>query len=332
MSRSAASVGSARVAIVGAASPQGAALREELAGARVPGERVDLFGPHLGEDGEAVLSEYDGEARLIQEPDANDIVTRDVIFLCERSALAHQVAQRAAAPAVVIDLVGCLNDGSRPIHLELNPQALKPEAPTVRVADPLAMMLAELLHPFDRDIGLSEVVAVVLRPASDFGERGVDELREQVTRLLNFASVPVETFGRQLAFNLLRQGHVEPDQPELESRIAGEVGALLGWDDSRITLRCITAPIFFGHCIQLRFRTGEASDLADLQQIIDDGPFQSSAEPGTTPLEQADASGLTLAPPSRDGLGGFWLWAVVGEAPRRGAAQAVRIARSVADL
>ncbi|HET9300407.1 MAG TPA: hypothetical protein VFO11_10710, partial [Candidatus Polarisedimenticolaceae bacterium] len=56
--------GTARVAVVGAETPAGARLRAALAASGFPGARLDLFGDNPGE--EAVLSEYAGEARLIQ--------------------------------------------------------------------------------------------------------------------------------------------------------------------------------------------------------------------------------------------------------------------------
>ena len=53
------------MALVGAETPEGARIRQALADRGIPGERVNLFGRT---EGEAVLSEYAGEARMIQEP------------------------------------------------------------------------------------------------------------------------------------------------------------------------------------------------------------------------------------------------------------------------
>ena len=63
MARRSADPGAARVAILGAASPAGSGIKAALAERGVPGERVALFGPSSDV---AVLSEYDGEARLVQ--------------------------------------------------------------------------------------------------------------------------------------------------------------------------------------------------------------------------------------------------------------------------
>ena len=68
----------ARIAVVGAESTSGTLLRAALAESHVPGSRVNLYGLA---DGEAVISEYDGEARLIQDPNLREIVAHEVIFL-----------------------------------------------------------------------------------------------------------------------------------------------------------------------------------------------------------------------------------------------------------
>ena len=75
-----------RVAVVGATTPQGTRLREALARRRVAGARVNLFG---AEEGEAVISEYAGEARLVQQASPADVVEHEIIFLCEAGELAR---------------------------------------------------------------------------------------------------------------------------------------------------------------------------------------------------------------------------------------------------
>lgn len=333
MSLSAEPAGTARIAVVGAETPLGARLRAALAEQRIAGDRVELFA--AGEvGGEALLGEYDGEARLIQEPDADAILAHDVIFLCDAGERAREIESRSAAPGVVIDLAGVrANAGA--VHPDLNPEAGGPASRYFPIAHPLAMLIAELLEPVDRACGVEEATAVVLRPASDFGEPGVEELREQVVRLLNFSEVPVATFGRQLAFNILGPGLAPgPDGDGDAGRLAGQVAAQLGWDRPRLALRLITAPIFFGHCVQLHLRLAPGADLAALTAALAGSRFAEApgAEEAATPLEVATESRISVSPPAEDGLGGFWVWAVAGETAARGARQAVRLARNVADL
>jgi len=324
--------GTARLALVGADTPEGVRLREALEAVKVPGERVDLYSTSTGE---ALLTEYAGEARLIQEPRLAEIDEHDVIFLCEHSELAREVAQRADETTVIIDLVGAAPAGSDPrlIHMDVNPEAARGHR-VFAVPHPLAAVLGDLLRPFRDALVPAEVLALVVRPASDFGEEGVEELRQQTVSLLNFGQLPSETFGRQLAFNVVPQGHLACDRRETAELVARQVAELMGWAGSRLALRLLSAPVFYGHALQLHLRFTDQVSLSDVKGAIRDGAaFEPPDGDGpTTPAEVSDEYTTRLAELAEDGLGGIWIWAVAGEAGAKGAHQAVRLADAVSDL
>jgi aspartate-semialdehyde dehydrogenase len=318
------------VAVVGATTDQGQHVREALAERDVSGSRVDLYG---WTDGEAVISEYAGEARLIQEPDLDEIVGHGIIFLCQTGDLSRQIASAARPEAVVLDLAGVLT-GAAAAPSSIDPDAESVERRRLAVPHPLALVLGELLEPLDRGHGVEEVLAVVLRPAADFGEAGLEELREQTVRLLTFAEVPKKTFGRQLAFNILTQEQVGSDQSSLEARVANDVQQLLGWNGARLSLKLITAPVFHGHSLLLRLRLrGEPSAAQVAETLVDEDRLDASSDDRpSTPLEVSTLRRTCVAEVSEDGLGGLWLWAVAGEAPAKAAQHAVRVAARVGGL
>ena len=92
MPRPIADPASGRIAVLGAASPAGAHLKAALADRGIPGGRVVLFG-HQREV--AVLSEYDGEARLVQAVDELDAADYDAVFVCELGYDGASLAQAA---------------------------------------------------------------------------------------------------------------------------------------------------------------------------------------------------------------------------------------------
>lgn len=325
--RCAKSGGTARVAVIGAPTQEGTRLRKALAEFGVPGGRVDLYGSAAGE---ALLSEYDGEARMVQEADLQEISQHELIFICGEGPMATAAA--AAAPeSMVIDLIDCLppDAAPRPVHMDINPEAAE-AGPGRRYAvpHPLVLMLAELLHPLNRELGLAEATAVIIRPASDFGPEGVEELREQTVRLLSFSDVPVETFGRQLAFNVIPQGQLAGGQGDLDGRIRREVAALLGWKEHRFSVRWLTAPMFHGHAAQLHFRVERSAPLDRVREVLYEAGLIRAAEgdPPATPLDVAGQERCDLSDLSEDGLGGYWAWVVSGGTATRGARQAVRLA------
>lgn len=332
--RPASSTGTARVAVVGAPSDEGTRLRHALAEFGVPGARVDLYA-QIPAGGEFLLSEYAGEARMIQAADIDEIVGHDVIFLCEPGSLAKDVTA-VASRALVIGMSNCLPPETTPrrVHMDINPDiASKGADGPYAVPHALALMLTDLLHPLDRELGLVNAMAVVIRPASDFGKQGVEELRDQTVRLLSFSEVPVETFGRQLAFNIGPQSQFAANQPDLESRLGCEVADLLGWKENRFTVRLLVASVFFGHGLQFHFRLRTDVALDRVRTVLAEAGFAGPAngEP-TTPLDVTGEAQTRFSDLAEDGLGGFWLWAVAGETSGRGASQAVRLAARLAGL
>jgi len=325
--------GKARVAVVGAATFEGGRLREELARHGVPGGRVDLYGSARGE---AVLSEYGGEARLIQEPDVEEIARQDVVFLCEKSEAADRILRAAGRGATLIDLTGRHSGahGVRLVHHELAPPP--PEGPDGLLAapHPIAVVLAEILHPLHREIGILDAVAMVLRPAADFGESGLEELREQTTRLLRFERPPKDTFGHQLAFNLIPQGLLAGEEGGLEGRVAAEVASLLGWGTARLAVRLVTVPVFLGHAIAVRLRLERETDASAVATVLGRGrpPGPSRRKPAGTPLAAPEERRTDVSEVVGDGTGGFWIWAIAGEVGAAAAAEAVLAASAVADL
>jgi aspartate-semialdehyde dehydrogenase len=311
----------------------GIGLRGALVSRGVPGSRVDLYASHTGE---ALISEYAGEARLVQDPDLEEIASHDVIFLCEPGSLSEQIARATRPGTIVIDLIGCLPDGIRRplVDVDLNPDSAREHDGFLAVPHALAILLSDVLLPLERELGIDDAVAVIVRPAADFGDRAVEELREQVVKLLSFGEIPVETFGRQLAFNIIPQIGLSCEAQDVEALAARQVAQLLGWSRERLTLKLLTAPMFYGHGLLLRLRLRKTAELSRVRSILEAGSFLESEGANTpvTPIDVTTEKTIRLAELSDDGCGGFWLWAVAGEMGARTAEQAVRLADVVADL
>jgi aspartate-semialdehyde dehydrogenase len=321
------------VALVGASTSDGNRVRKALMERGIPGSRVDLYGQS---NGEVLISEYNGEARLVQSGEVEEVAGHDLVLLCERGTLAAKIAAATRGGSVVIDLAGALPESANPrlVHMDVNPEAAREHAGFLAVPHPLAILLGELLHPLERELGIEEAVALIIRPAADFGDEGIEELREQTVRLLNFSEVPVETFGRQLAFNVIPQRRLPCEPPSVETRTARDVTELLGWERNLLALRLFAAPMFYGHGLQLRLRFRDGASVDQVQQALADSPLVEHAgeDAPATPMDASGRKELAISELSDDGLGAVWLWAVAGETDRRLADQAIRLAEAVSDL
>lgn len=321
------------IAITGAAGVVGRAVREITAKRQVPVERVRLLERPAEE---AIISEYAGQAVLISTLEPDSLSDRDLVFLCgnaEESAVCLGWARKRES--LFIDLSGAGSEVPEvPVIIAgVNLATLQDRPATIAAPHPIAFALASALSPIERGFGIERAEAVVLRPVSDFGEPGVEELHRQTVGLLNFTDYPREIFGRQVAFNLLPQSALERSGggTPLEARISHEVAGILGWDQVRLALKTLIAPVFHGHSILVHLEPRQGADRKGLERLLGEseglavGP---APEGGVSPVEVAGQKEIRIVEISPDGLAtrGFWLSIVASDLAGDAARNAVEIA------
>jgi aspartate-semialdehyde dehydrogenase len=312
------------LAVLGVETPSGADVRRVLEDREVPGERVDLYGATASE---AVLSEYRGEARLIQPADGDALATHGLVFVCSPEALPRGDVARTAGERLVIDLTG--SENVEVAHSRLRPVSVGSTA-AWRVPHAIALFLLDVLEPIVAAGEVEHVTATVLRPASDLGEAGVEELRRQVSGLMNFGELPTEVFGRRLAFTCLPQSGDDERAPDVERRIERDVRALLSERLKRFSVRLVWIPAFFGHTASLHLRMTEP-DVVDgvIRRLESASGIERRVSAGSCRFEDGSADPrILVGGPDLDGEDGFWVWAVAEDVGAAAAREAVRLAES----
>lgn len=243
-------------AIVGSNSLVGREVRDVLAGGSFV---TKLIGADKDEAG--VLAEIDGEAVVLTALDEDNLAGAQVAFLAgtaESSRLALEIVGKLESPPVLIDLTYVLEDRTSaylraPMVEPANYVA--PPVPEHVIAHPAAIVLALFLTRLEQTGRIRRSVAHVFEPASERGQRGVEEIERQTVSLLTFKPVPKTVYDEQVTFNLLASyGSEAPESMErIEKRIERHVAALLALHE-RVPLpsiRLIQAPVFHGHSFSL---------------------------------------------------------------------------------
>jgi aspartate-semialdehyde dehydrogenase len=203
---------------------------------------------------------------------------------------------------VFVDLSGASKSTGAPVvALGVNDAVLEGRPRTVAAPHPIAFALASVLAPIERLAGIDEAEAVVLRPVSDFGEAGVEELHKQTVGLLSFTDTPREVFDRQVAFNIVPQ-FAFSGEAGLETRIAGEVARTLGWESPRLTTKILVAPVFHGHSFLVHVETRRAADRAASSRALAGTSGRRPAKNGGEPVEAAGQDDLRVVELAPDGL------------------------------
>ena len=208
-----------RVAIVGAASLTGKEVAEVLRDRNFPAVDIRLL-----DDDESLgqLEAVGDEMSFHSEHSRRPVRARGFHVLCCRSARDSALNGRRRAISAIPSSISQTPSKDEPGASVRSPwierQIGQPVPPQLQpgpvvVAHPAAIVLALLALRAEKFAKIERMVATVFEPASEYGQKGMDELHEQTVNLLSFQDLPKKVFDVQVAFNMV-------------ARFGPEVGAL----------------------------------------------------------------------------------------------------------
>jgi len=325
-----------RVAIVGAASLMGKEIAEVLRDRNFPAVDIRLLDD---EESLGQLEAVGDEMSFIQSIRADQFDRVDFTFFAtdRRSTRSDWKTARDLGNTIV-DLSDALGDepgaSVRSPWIERQtgqsvPPQLQP-GPVV-VAHPAATVLALLALRVRKSAAVERMIATILHPVSEYGQKGMDELHEQTVRLLSFQDMPKTVFDAQVAFNVMarygaRSGLSLHDRSlrilEHYRRLAPAI--------VQPSLFAVQAPIFHGHAFSIYIETEKPLKIEDLsrtlggEHVVVTGPEDSPTNVG------AAGQGDVLVAVSNDAIhnNGVWLWAAI-DSLRIAALNAVECAESL---
>lgn len=326
-----------RVAIVGAASLKGKEIAEVLKDRNFPAIDVRLL-----DDDESLgqLEAVGDEMSFIQSVRVEQFERVDFTFFasdprCTRDnwKTAHDLGN------TIVDLSYALEDepGVSVRSPWIERQSGQPVAPELQprpvvAAHPAATVLALLALRAGRAGKVERMVATVSEPASEHGQRGMDELHEQTVSLLSFQELPKSVFDAQVAFNLMtRYGpRSEPALEAVSQRILKHYRHIApGAIEPSVLL--VQAPIFHGHAFAAYLEMEKPVAIGDFSQVLagDHIVVTGGAEDAPTNVNAA-GQGDILVSLTRDANheNSVWLW-VAADNLRIAALTAIECAESM---
>ena len=201
-------------------------------------------------------------------------------------------------------------------------------------AHPAAVVLALLLLRAQKISSVKKTVATVFEPASEHGQKGMDELHEQTVNLLSFQQLPKNIFDTQVAFNMVsRYGeHANPPLASVEQRILKHYHRIGGSGAPLPSLLLLQAPIFHGYGFAIHVQMDQVVDIEQLSQALA-GEHVNIAQPAEDDPSNVSVAGqgniLLRVKPDLNDPNGVWLWAAADNL-RIAAATAVECAETMA--
>jgi aspartate-semialdehyde dehydrogenase len=301
---------SLRVAVVGATGAVGTVMLRLLREREFPAREIVPFASER-----SVGRELDG-GLVVQPLDDETIQNFDVALFSAGATRSREWAPRfVAAGAVVVDNSSAFRmDAEVPLVVsEVNPEAL--DAHRGIVANPncttmVAMLPLKALHDA---FGLRAMVATSYQAAGGAGQKGIDELAEQIAPLAAdvaqlcddgataAAKVRHSVHEATLAFNVvpLLGTRGEEGYTDEELKLRNESRKILSIPDLAVSPTCVRVPVMVGHGVQVRATFERDIELdralevlrAFPNLVLDDVP---------TPLEYAGRDEVAVGRVRRD--------------------------------
>jgi aspartate-semialdehyde dehydrogenase len=177
-------------------------------------------------------------------------------------------------------------------------------------------------------------VATVFEPASEHGQKGMDELHEQTVNLLSFQQLPKKIFDAQVAFNVLARygdGSV-PALSVIQDRVLRHYQRIAGAAAPQLSLLVVQAPIFHGHAFGVHVELAGGASVEEISSALagDHITLALAAEDAPTNVNAAGQPGIQVSVTlDANQPNGFWLWAA-SDNLRIAAASAVESAEILA--
>jgi aspartate-semialdehyde dehydrogenase len=307
-----------RIAIVGAASLKGKEVAEILRERNFPAVDVRL----LDDDNSLGRLEAIGdEMNFIQSIRTDQFERVDFAFFASdpRSTRDNWQVARDQGDTIV-DLSYALEDepGASIRSPWIERQAGQPVAPELQpgpvvIAHPAATVLAMIALRSRKAAEILRMVATVYQPASENGQKAMDELHEQTVNLLSFQELPKNVFDVQAAFNMLaRYGQRSELALDAVSQRIQKHYRQISRGATEPALQVLQAPVFHGHGFSVYLEMEKPVAIADLSQALAGEHVVVSGSPEDTPSNvSAAGQGDILVALTEDAnhKNGIWIWA-----------------------
>lgn len=328
------------IVIVGSETLAGREVRQVLRESGIDA-RVELVAG-AAEPG-SVISEEAGEAIVLSGLEAAVVADARVLVLCGSGESSRRALEQSAArkrPPALVDLTGALEDEpSARLRAPMVESSGSVAAAGIHVvAQAASIALAVFLKKLAAAREIRRVVAVIFEPASERGQRGLDELQKQTAALFAFKTLPKEVYDAQVSFNMLPAWGEEAPQSlaDIEHRMERHLASLLGLNSPvpMPSLRLIQAPVFHAYTFSLWIEFAAPPDAdaiaAELASPNIDVRTHDQEPPSNAGV--AGQSGITVGAiqPDPNNAHACWFW-MAADNLRIAAENCVEVVRELLD-
>jgi aspartate-semialdehyde dehydrogenase len=306
-----------RIVIAGASSLLGAELKSLLEESKFAGWDLRLVDEEVAA---GTLTEAGGEPAVIQPVEEGSFDRARFVFFAGSPEFVERNFKAAlAAGAVAIDFTGKVwtkDESQLPYFPKLDEfwgTQFTPKSSHFWIISAPAVAASSLSLGL-KPLGLKRMSIAFLRPVSEAGRAGIEELESQSKQLLSFQNAGQTVFDAQVAFAVSDRfgARSRENLSACESRLREEVlECTFTPDGIQPAIRVVHAPVFYGYTFSASAELDASATLEQVSSACAAAGF-TMAEKGAVVgnLTAAGENSIHLAQPETDPSqpGSWWLW------------------------
>jgi len=201
----------------------------------------------------------------------------DVALFSAGGSVSKKFAPLAAqAGCVVIDNSSAFRmDPKVPLIVpEVNPDAVSPHPNIIANPNCSTIQMVVALKPIYDAVGIKRIVVTTFQAVSGTGKRAIEELRGQVSDLMQGNEVRKEVYPHQIAFNCFPHigAFLENGYTEEEMKMVYETQKIFNDPGIAVCATTVRVPVYYGHSESVNIETGAPISVERVRSLLENAP------------------------------------------------------------
>ncbi|WP_027180548.1 aspartate-semialdehyde dehydrogenase [Maridesulfovibrio bastinii] len=263
-----------RVAVVGATGAVGREMLSILEQRNFPASEIV---PFASSRSVGIKLPFAGEELTVVELKEDSFKGFDLALFSAGGGTSTKFAPLAAEQGcVVVDNSSAWRmDPKKPLVVpEVNPQDLDWHDGIIANPNCSTIQMVVALQPIHKAAKIKRIVVSTYQAVSGSGQKAINELETQVSRLFNGKSIVPDVYPHQIAFNCLPQIDVFLDNgyTKEEMKMVNETVKIMGDESIKVTATTVRVPVFYAHSEAVNIETEKKLTPEECRNILAGAP------------------------------------------------------------
>ncbi|MBI3794237.1 MAG: aspartate-semialdehyde dehydrogenase [Nitrospinae bacterium] len=262
------------VAVVGATGAVGNEMIETLEQRKFPVGNIRLL---ASANSAGKTLPFNGKEVTVEELTEDSFKGIEIALFSAGAERSKKFAPHAVkAGAVVIDNSSAFRmDAGVPLVVpEVNAHAIKLHKGIIANPNCSTIQMVVALNPLHKKAKIKRIVVSTYQSVSGAGQKGINELNNQVRALYSFQSVKKKAFPHQIAFNCLPQIDVfNPDgYTKEEQKMVNETRKIMEAPEILVSPTAVRVPVFHAHSESVNVEFESDISPEEAKEILSKAP------------------------------------------------------------